>query len=142
MRENKEAEAYLILQDLHGRTDEELKEYFLQLEAWRNEDDINDYCLEFNLVRTVARMRGVTLPDEKLYEEIKTPGSRGIAWVKYYFTGRFLEVQYKSGGKVYPFYEIPRSKFKEFKQVVESGGSAGHFVDSLKKKCENGIYKK
>lgn len=82
MAENKEAESYLILQDLHGRTDEELKEYFLQLQAWRNEDDVNDYCLEFNLVRTVARMRGVTLPDETIYEEVQTPGSRGIAWVK------------------------------------------------------------
>lgn len=134
MAENKEAESYLILQDLHGRTDEELKEYFLQLQAWRNEDDVNDYCLEFNLVRTVARMRGVTLPDETIYEEVQTPGSRGIAWVKYYFAGRFLEVQYKSSReRVYTFYEIPRTTFKKFKEAVAKGESAGHFIDSIKK---------
>jgi hypothetical protein len=122
-----------ILSRLHGMNDDQLKEEFLRLVACRNTTDTDDYNLPIYLTQFIAEDRGVTLPEEITTEEIKNPKSRGISWLKYFFIGKCLQVQYKSSPRIYTFYNVPRSKFVELKRVIESGESLGHFVDTIKK---------
>lgn len=122
-----------MIKKFHAMNDDQLKEEFLRLVGCRNTTDTDDYNVPIYLIQFVADGRGVTLPEEIKTEEIKNPKSRGIAWLKYHFIGKCLQVQYRSSPRVYPYYNVPRSKWVELKQVIESGKSLGHFVDTIKK---------
>jgi hypothetical protein len=109
--------------------DEELLAEFNRIVEYRGEDIDGDYSEYFEVLGIQADKRGIKLPELPESEEVPTPGSKALHWVKYYFASHVLEFQYKSGGDPYSLERIPKSTFDEFKQA----GSKGSFIAKLKK---------
>jgi hypothetical protein len=115
--------------ELAEMNDEELLAEFNRIVEYRGEDLDGDYSEYFEALGKQAEMRGIKLPELPEYEEVLTPGSKALNWVKYYFASHVLEFQYKSGGDPYTLERVPKSKFDEFK----GASSKGSFIAKLKK---------
>ena len=62
---------------------------------------------------------------QKLY----TPSSGTTIYIDYSASKQILEVAY-TGGKVYQYKGVDSLVWEEYKQVIQSGGSSGKFVNS------------
>ena len=59
---------------------------------------------------------------------ISTPVSGTTEMINYDPKSRVLEVQF-TGGRVYRYFQVPLSVWREYKDIVASGGSSGTYVN-------------
>jgi hypothetical protein len=57
-----------------------------------------------------------------------TPTSSNLSRVTYYDSNETLEVEFKTGS-VYQYFDVPQTVGETFKTVIESGSSAGKFLN-------------
>jgi hypothetical protein len=58
-----------------------------------------------------------------------TPSSSNLDSITFFEDSETLEVQFKNGS-VYQYYEVPNSVWEAFRIAIDSGSSAGKFLNS------------
>lgn len=61
-----------------------------------------------------------------------TPDSGTTVLINYSETDRILEVEF-TGGRTYHYYPVEPEVWERYKDIVQSGGSSGNFVNTVVK---------